>query len=84
MTQSMSGWASTRALAKGDWPPGLLVHVGGAKQGGWAVFEVWESKEAQERFMNERLGRALQEGGVTEPPSRVEWLEVAGYNTPGV
>jgi hypothetical protein len=53
-----------------------------AKPGGWVVFEVWESREAQSRFMNERLGRALQEGGVSEPPSRVEWLELAAYQSP--
>lgn len=68
---------------EGDWPPGLLFHAGAAKAGGWVVFEVWESREAQERFMNERLGRALQDGGITDPPSRVEWLELAAYHSPG-
>jgi hypothetical protein len=28
------------------------------------------------------IDRALQEGGVAAP-SRVEWLELAGYTTPG-
>jgi len=64
------------------WPPGLLFHAGGAKSGGWIVFEVWDSKEAQGRFMNERLGRALAEGGVTGPPSRVEWLDLAAQTVP--
>jgi hypothetical protein len=68
---------------EGDWPDGLVFHAGGAKAGGWVVFEVWQSQEAQERFMNERLGRALQEGGITEPPARVEWLDLAAYNSPG-
>jgi hypothetical protein len=68
---------------QGDWPAGLVFHAGGAKPGGWVVFEVWESQQAQERFMTERLGRALQEGGVTEPPTRVQWLELAAYNSPG-
>jgi len=64
------------ATGAGEWPSGLLYHAGGAKPGGWVVFEVWESTEAQARFMEERLGRALQEGGVGEP-ARVEWLELA-------
>jgi len=64
-------------------PAGLVFHAAGAKPAGWIVFEVWESRQAQEQFMNERLGRALQEGGVNEPPTRVEWLELAAYNSPG-
>jgi hypothetical protein len=31
--------------------------------------------------MNERLGKALQEGGVKGPPSRVEWLELSAHRT---
>jgi hypothetical protein len=67
----------------GDWPSGLIFHAGGAKPGGWVVFEVWESKDAQAAFMNERLGRALQEGGIADPPARVEWLDLAAYHSPG-
>jgi hypothetical protein len=66
----------------GNWPSGLLFHAGGAKPGGWVVFEVWESKEAQERFMSDRLGRALNEGGVTSPPKRIEWLALAAHTVP--
>jgi quinol monooxygenase YgiN len=60
-------------------PEGLITHIAGEKPGGFVVLEVWESKAAQEKFMNERLGKALQEGGVTSPPSRVEWLAVEHY-----
>ena len=68
---------------QGDWPDGLLSHVGAAKEGGWVVFEVWESREAQERFMADRLGRALEEGGLQGPPARVEWLDLAAHHIPG-
>jgi hypothetical protein len=44
---------------------------------------VWESREAQERFLSERLRPALDAAGVTTPPTRVEWLEVAGYVNSG-
>jgi hypothetical protein len=71
------------ASGKGNWPAGLLYHVGGAKQGGWAVFEVWESREAQDRFMRERLGHALHEAGITKPPTRVEWLTLAARHSLG-
>lgn len=61
-------------------PEGMIFHSGAAKEGGWVVFEVWRSKGDQERFMQERLGKALQESGVTEPPGRMEWLDVASYH----
>jgi hypothetical protein len=64
---------------EGDWPDGFVFHAGAAKEGGWVVFEIWESRDAQQRFMDDRLGRALQEGGVTSPPSRVEWLDLAAF-----
>ncbi len=67
---------------QGDWPEGMLFHAGGAKPGGWVVFEVWESRDAQQRFMDGRLGPALQEGGIGGPPARVEWLELAAHHSP--
>jgi hypothetical protein len=66
---------------EGDWPDGLLFHSGGAKPGGWVVFEVWESQADQEAWMAGRLGRALGEGGVEGPPTRVEWLDLAAHHT---
>lgn len=66
----------------GHWPAGLQYHAGGAKPGGWVVFEVWESQEAQARFMRERLGPALHESGMSAPPSRVEWLTLAAHVAP--
>lgn len=66
---------------QGDWPAGMRFHAGGAKPGGWVVFEVWESRKAQEQFMNERLGRALQEGGINGPPARAEWVELVAHHS---
>lgn len=66
----------------GNWPAGLIFHAGGATEGGWAVFEVWDSSESQEHFMRERLAKALQEGGVSKPPMRVQWLALGGHVVP--
>jgi hypothetical protein len=68
------------ATGEGDWPDGLRFHAGGAKPGGWVVMEVWDSQEDQARFMDGRLGRALQEGGITGPPDRVEWVDLAAVH----
>jgi hypothetical protein len=71
------------ASGEGDWPAGLLAHTGGAKEGGWVVFEVWSSRADQERFLAERLGPALAEAGVEGPPARLEWIEISAHRNPG-
>ncbi len=60
---------------EGDWPQGLLMHAAATKPGGLIVYEVWASQADQERFMEGRLGKALGDGGIEGPPSRLEWLE---------
>ena len=63
---------------EGDWPDGLLNHTGAVTaDGGLVVYEIWESKAAQEAFMA-RLGPALHEAGIPEPV-RVEWFDVIGH-----
>jgi hypothetical protein len=63
--------------------PVIVTVPASAAGGGWVVFEVWESRAAQERFLNERLRPVLEAAGVTTPPTRVEWLDVAAYASPG-
>ncbi len=65
---------------EGDWPEGLVTHIGAARDGGFVVFEVWRSKADQERFMAGRLDAALKAGGVASAPSRVEWLQLAAHH----
>jgi hypothetical protein len=48
---------------KADWPAGLRFHAAGSTGAGFLVFEVWDSRDAQDRFMQTRLGPALQAGG---------------------
>ena len=57
----------------GDWPDGLLSHVAGLDGSDLFVVEVWESKEAQEQFMNSRLGPAFHASNVP-PPKRIAWF----------
>lgn len=65
------------------WPDGLISHTGAVKPGGLFVFEVWESKDAQDRFINARLRPTLDAAGVTTQPTRMEWLDVAAHASPG-
>jgi hypothetical protein len=71
------------ATANPAWPAGLLQHISAEKPGGLVVFEVWESKDVQERWLADHLTPALQAAGVTTPPTRVEWLEVITHASPG-
>lgn len=66
------------ATGEGDWPPPLLNHTGAiTADGDLVVYEIWESKAAQEAFMA-RLGPALAEVGIA-PPVRLEWFDVVGH-----
>jgi len=67
------------ATGTGDWPDGLVSHTGAEHLdgNGLTVFEVWESRDAQEAFMGSRLGPALGQAAVPEP-TRVEWMLLKG------
>ena len=61
----------------GDWPLLLLHHVAGESGDKLVVVEVWESKAAQEEFMQKDLAPAFQKANVP-PPTRAEWFKHAG------
>ncbi len=72
------------ATGKGDWPDGLVTHSAGIDEDGrLVVMEVWDTPEQQARFMEERLGQALAQGGITGPPSSVTWIELVAHHHPG-
>lgn len=54
---------------RSDWPvEGLVVHAAGPTDGGWRVFDVWESAEAFERF-GQHLGPVIAEEGIDVTPA---------------
>ncbi len=70
-------WAVNEKLGinrdgNGDYPKGLVTHLGGPTPNGWVVMEVWESKASQEEFMATRLGAALGAAGVPAPAQLIE------------
>ena len=58
------------------WGPGLILHVAGPTAKGWEVVDIWESREQFDRFVSERLAKALREAGMPEPQAR----EITVYN----
>ena len=61
---------------------GMLLHTAGPKPGGRRVFDVWESKEAFDRFAQERLMPAVRQAGVTSEPQPQPY-EVYNLYSPG-
>jgi len=55
----------------GKAPPGQLFHLEGPMEGGWRVFDVWESQEALDKFFQAKLGQVLQKAGITPPQPQV-------------
>jgi hypothetical protein len=69
LNQKMFG---TNVLESSDAPEGLIMHSAGPTPEGWYVYDVWESKDAFQRFVEDKLGPAVQEltggeGGGNEP-----------------
>jgi uncharacterized protein YbdZ (MbtH family) len=51
---------------------GLLYHAAGPIPGGWRVVEIWDSREALDRFFEEKLGAALQRANISVQPDFFE------------
>ncbi len=54
-------------LSRQDPPTGILIHICGPMVGGWRIADVWESREAFERFTAERLIPAMAAVGGPRP-----------------
>jgi hypothetical protein len=67
---------------EGDWPPGLITHLAGIDGDRGYMIESWASREAQAEFMQNRLGPAMGEAGVTAVP-KVTWATVVAEYHPG-
>ena len=49
-------------------PEGLIVHSAGPAEGGWYIYDIWESREAFQRFTDERVQPAVVEVMGDQPP----------------
>ena len=61
----------TLGLDRTDDPPeSALLHLAGPTEKGWEVIDVWESREDFDRFLREKLGRAIEEAGIAPPTAK--------------
>src|SRR5205809_7403690 len=58
VTEKMFGHSPMR---DDEAPEGLIVHSAGQGEQGYYVYDIWEPREAFERFMEQKLGPALAE-----------------------
>jgi hypothetical protein len=74
----------SEALNLASSPDGLIVHTAGFDQtdGVFRIFDVWETREQGDRFMNEQLNPILErmmseapEGSLT-PPTLDAWYDL--------
>ena len=64
--EQLDGLVQQLGAGPGKLPDGQIAHVEAITDTGARVIDVWESAEAYERFMQERLGPVLAAAGV--PP----------------
>jgi hypothetical protein len=55
----------------GRMPPGGIFHAAGPIEGGWRVVDVWETQEAFDIFLREKLEQAMQNAGMAPPEVEV-------------
>jgi hypothetical protein len=67
LTEKMFG---SFPMSEDQAPEGLLLHTAGQSEQGWYVYDVWESKELFERFVQNQLGPAMEQlgAGGDSPP----------------
>lgn len=59
-----------------DPPPGLIFHSIGFTDGHGHTFDVWESEEAFQAFMQERLQPAMEQAGIGGAPPEIMTYEL--------
>ena len=69
-----------------DPPDGMIFHWAGEVDGKWTITDVWESREAYDRFRDQRLFPAIKEVSGMDPASgpqpTVSQFAVHNYGKP--
>ena len=63
-----------------DPPAGMIFHSAGPVDGGWGIIDFWESREAFDSFVRERLTPRLQSLGDKAFPNPPEVKEFPVHN----
>ncbi len=66
-------------------PEGLIIHSAGPAENGWYIYDIWESREAFQRFMDDKLGAATSQVFGDQPPppgSEPQFFEIESLAAP--
>jgi len=66
----------------GSGPPGAISHWVAKTDDGIRVVDVWETREAFDRYAEEKIGPYTREAGFTEEPE-TRFYDVHNHLTPG-
>jgi hypothetical protein len=69
-------------LPGGPAGPGAISHLCTKTDDGFRVIDVWESKDAFERFAQEKIGPLSGAVGLGAPPE-IKFFDIHNYLTPG-
>lgn len=64
-------------------PDGMIFHAAGPIENGWGVIDFWESRGHFDRFLESRLGPAIQELGDRAPQGPPDIKEFPVHNYMG-
>ena len=66
-------------------PEGLIIHSAGPTDNGWYIYDIWESREAFQRFMDGQLQAAITQVFGDQPPppgSEPQFFEIERLAAP--
>jgi len=82
VTEAMFGQSTPAA---DQLPEGLIIHSAGPTEGGWYIYDIWESREAFQRFTDGQLGPAISQVFGDQPPppgSEPQFFEIESLARP--
>ena len=79
-TQQQYDQLANAVAPGGKMPEGCALHIAAPLPGGgWQVIDVWESREALDRFNEQIVMPAAQRLGLPQPPQAPQVVEIHTY-----
>jgi hypothetical protein len=80
LTEKMFGGSTMRPEQS---PEGLIIHSAGQSDQGWYIYDIWESQEHFQRFLDEKVMPASQELGLGQEGPQPQIFPIDTLVQPG-